>query len=338
MFLGVDCMWRVLVVLGVVSTGCVTPSGASSSLGAVRRDFLTFTPGSTEAPTRWRVVEADAFTLISDLPVEQLKEAAQAIAQSYAGIKAMFGKLPEAIDAPPTIVALADDMEFQKVFGSKVNGITMSNEKGSWIFVYGAPYRWFDRPVLTQNLKTSVLQHELAHAVLRSYFAVQPRWFAEGMAQYLETNQWLDAQTVSLGEPNLEAYSAYRGIRSVGVADLQTWGFIGEQELRDLTSAGLYGESWAFVHWAITNEPDRFVQYMYLLTKGDVNAAWKQTFGPIQPSIDTAVFQYMKNGQHSLAAVKVPAAPAQTVTIAAVSEKSAQRLEAMLEQLEKKPR
>lgn len=329
---------RFLTLCLVVLTGCVTTSGASSSLGAVRRDFLTFPPGPNEAPTRWRVVNAEQFTLISDLPPEQMKEAAQAIAQSYAGLKAMFGKLPEAIDTPPTIVALADDMEFQKVFGRRVGGVTVTSENGSWIFVYGAPHRWFDRPVLTQNLKVSVLQHELAHAVLRSYFAVEPRWFAEGMAQYLETNQWVDAQTVSLGEPNLEAYSAYRGIRSLGVADLQRWGFIGEQEMRDLTNVGLYGESWAFVHWAITNESARFIQYMFLLTKGDVEGAWKHTFGPIEASIDKAVFQYMKTGQHSLAEVNVPPAPTQAVKIEAVSEASAKGLEVMLEQLEKQPR
>ncbi|MGV3623175.1 MAG: DUF1570 domain-containing protein [Archangium sp.] len=322
-------MMRVLAVCGVVFAGCATTSGSSSALGDVRRNSLVFDEVAQTAPTRWRAVETKQFSLISDLPPEQMKEAASSIAQSLAGLKAMFGKAPVAREGSLTIVALADGIEFERVFSSKVGGIAISSEKGTWVFVYGAPSRWFQRPVLTQDASTSVLQHELAHAVLRNYFLSQPRWFAEGMAQYLETYRWVDAENIVLGEVNYEAYSRYRKIRSLGIADLKQWsGPI--QHGRDMTTSGLYGNAWAFVHWALNREQQRFGQFMYGLTQVGGEEAWAKTFAPIEPSIDTAVHQYMKVGEYFTVNAHVPLTEPAHVKIEAVSEDDAKALEAIL--------
>lgn len=106
-----------------------------------------------------------------------------------------------------------------------------------------------------------MLQHELAHAVLRQYFREQPQWFAEGMAEYLETFRWVEPELVRL---NLGAYREYRAIRSLSVDQLLKWQGSGQ---RDLEVAGMYGLSWALVHFAINKMPREFGQYMAVLAK-----------------------------------------------------------------------
>lgn len=70
------------------------------------------------------------------------------------------------------------------------------------------------------------------------YFPRQSRWFAEGMAQYLETYQWLDAETLRLGDPNLQAYRSYRAIRSLSVDEMLAWNSMDDRDLKVAGSMG----------------------------------------------------------------------------------------------------
>lgn len=125
----------------------------------------------------------------------------------------MFGRAPVVNAKKIEIIALASDMEFERVFGTRVAGLTISGKEGSTLFVYGSPLKWFERVRTDVAGTNSNVQHELAHAVLHRYFPTQPRWFAEGMAEFLETAEWLDDDTVRIGETNVNAYTAYRAIR-----------------------------------------------------------------------------------------------------------------------------
>ena len=323
---------HVLAVCSALLVGCATTGGVST-LGDVRRQSLVFDAGDKTSPTRWRSVTTDDFELMSDLSPADIEEAAQAIAQTLAGLKAMFGNAKVAKPGKVTVIALADDMEFEHVFGRLIDGVALPTEHGTTIFMYGKPYRWFRHPVLTQDAKTSVLLHELAHAVLRSYFPTQPRWFAEGLAQYLETYRWVDAENITIGVVNYEALAAYRGVRSLGVADLKKWGTGVGDEVRDVTNLGLYGASWAFVHWALNQDQQRFGKYMYLLTQTTPDDAWKQTFEPIEADLDVAVHKYLRIGAYYAVNARVPKVALKRTRVDAVTEAGAVEVELLMHQL-----
>ena len=310
-----------LVMLG----GCAT-SGGSTSGATLRRDFLRFDQDEQGA-TRWHDIETDTFKLTTDLPPAEAKQGAQLIAQSLAAVSAMFGRAPIINTKKIEIIALASDMEFERVFGTRIGGLTISGPEGSTLFIYGPPSKWFQRVRTDVEGTNSAVQHELSHAVLHRYFPKQPRWFAEGMADFLETAEWLSDDTVRIGEINVEAYSAYRKIRSVSVSDMLAWHGFGE---RELATHGLYGLSWLFIHWAFDNQLQLLGKYFFVLSKGDPDAAWAQTFAPLQGTLDATLHQYAKVGAYTRPPAKIPLRDPVPTRLAATPEKDAADLEAFL--------
>ena len=164
------------------------------------------------------------------------------------------------------------------------------------------------------------------------YFPRQSRWFAEGMAQYLETYQWLDAETLRLGDPNLQAYRSYRAIRSLSVDEMLAWNSMDD---RDLKVAGLYGLSWAFIHYARNQEPKLFSQLLAVTARVDADSAFRATFGGRGEALDKAIFTYMKQGQYQQVVLKVPLTSPVTVQLSLATEQENQRIQEWLAMLEK---
>ncbi len=105
---------------------------------------------------------------------------------------------------------------------------------------------------------TSVLRHELVHHFAASIYRRQPRWFAEGLAQFLETVRVSeDGKSVVVGAVNLEALRKYHAFRSVRVADALSWSAKADT-MSEETVHGLYGLSWVMVHWLYNAHPQQF--------------------------------------------------------------------------------
>lgn len=290
-------LFFVVVAAAIAGSACVTTSGG----GVLTRELVRFeaTPPTVSG---WKQVKAPGFTLYTDLEPALAERATLLLSQSLAGLEVMFGKAPIAQELPLTIIAMHDDLDFEKRFGARTWGFAATNGGGTTILLYGPPDRWFVRNENTYEGKESVLQHELAHAVLARYFVRQPKWFAEGLAKYLETYRWLTPQKLLLGEPNLEAYRAYRAIRSLSVTDLTAWNSMDE---RDLKVAGLYGLSWAFVHYLRNQEPRALGAYMQALATQGPDVAWQSTFAGREEALDKAIYAYMKQGSYKQLTIEV---------------------------------
>ena len=191
--------------VALVLTRCATGSGD------VRRETLRF-EATRPLPAGWKRLQTADYELLTDLDEGQAQRAAQLLSQSMLGLGAMFGHAKPRFDHRLVVIALTDGLEFERRFGKLLWGFTAPGPRETTVCLYGAPDRWFSRGANFVNATDSVLQHELAHAVLSGYFARQPTWFAEGMAQYLETFRWLDGETVLVGEPSAKAScNAHRG-------------------------------------------------------------------------------------------------------------------------------
>lgn len=316
--------WLGLVVL---LSGCMTTSGS----GQIRRELLRFEATPQPALVGWKRVQTADYELLTDLEPELAQRAAMLLSQSLSGLRAMFGRAPIAVERKLTIIAMQDGLEFERRFGKLTLGMAFTTRDEVTICLYGPPDRWFVRSEVNYGGTQSVLLHELAHAVLGTYFPNQTKWFAEGMAQYLETAQWLDAETLRLGDPNLDAYRAYRAIRSLSVEDMLQWSSMGERELK---VAGLYGLSWAFIHYARNNETRLFGQFLAWTAKDGAAQAFQLAFGGRGDSLDKAIHTYMKQGSYQQVVIKVPLTPAVTVRLEQTSAQLQSRVEARLGTLE----
>jgi len=261
------------------------------------------------APTGWTQVQTPHVTLMTDLRPDDARRAAVTVERTRAALLAAAWPgtqllQPEHIE----VVVFANHQEFQRYFGDRVGGVFVHGRYPPVVFLYGAPEGWEQRATLALTETNSVLKHELTHHLAAFIYRRQPRWFAEGMAQFFETMRIADdGSTATLGDANLQALASYNRTRSVSVADALAWS--GKLDAKDqATTAGLYGVSWLLVHWLYNTHAADFDRYQTLLVKGiDPDKAWKAVFPGLSPAeLDGELNHYAHLGEFRNVSVPIP--------------------------------
>lgn len=321
-------MRNTYVLLLILLSGCMTTTGS----GDVKRHMLMFQTTNAPPQAGWKKVVTPEYELITDLDPALTERAALLLSQSLAGLKAMFGRAPIAVERKITVIAMADTMEYERRFGKKSWGFSVATWDELFICVYGPPDRWFTRSRITFEATHSMILHALAHAVLHRYFPKQSMWFTEGLALYLETYRWLDAETLILGHPNTYAQTAYRSVRSINITDMLAWK---SADQRDLQLAGLDGQSWAFVQYARNRETKTFTKFLTSTAELGSDAAFELHFGGRYEELDKEIFAFLRQNQFQLITLRVP--PAEPAVVA-IEPAAAEEVEQRLKALETVPR
>jgi len=270
---------------------------------------------AARADSGWREIQGPHVVLRTDLGSGDAREAALAVERFRAQIIAAAwprATLP-AVDRVEVTV-FANGLDFEHHFGRNLDGVFF-HQVPPFAVMYGHPDKWEHRASLATPETTSVLRHELVHHLAASIYRRQPRWFSEGLAQFLETvRTGEDGKSVVIGAVNLEAMQKYRAFRSLRVADALAW----SGRLDALPEAhihGLYGLSWVMVHWLYNEHAEQFEQLQGLLARGiDPDKAWKIILPGLKtPDVDVAINQYIAHGnyQEYLAPFTVPKPPLQ---------------------------
>jgi len=252
------------------------------------------------ADSGWREIRGPHVMLRTDLGSAAAKEAAQAVERFRAQIIAAAwprAALPAADRVEVTV--FGNGLDFEHHFGRNVAGVFF-HDVPPFAVMYGHPEKWEHRGSLATPETTSILRHELVHHLAASIYRRQPRWFSEGLAQFLETvRTGEDGKTVVIGAANLDAMQKYRSFRSLRVADALAWS--GQLDaMPEATVHGLYGLSWVMVHWLFNEHPEQFEQLQGLLARGiDPDKAWKVVLPGLKTSdVDTAINQYVAHGNY----------------------------------------
>jgi len=129
-----------------------------------------------------------------------------------------------------------------------------------------------------------VRKHELGHYVASLYVdaRLQPRWFAEGLADYLETIRY-DEKTgaVEIGHHPPE-YQYLELIKQASSDELWAWD---REQPYDALTARLYQTSWAVVHYLFDQRPSELLDYERALARGEDS---RETWNKIFPDLDSA--------------------------------------------------
>ncbi|MFT3842202.1 MAG: DUF1570 domain-containing protein [Myxococcaceae bacterium] len=247
---------------------------------------------------QWLGITTSEFELDTDLPEEQARYAAEICMREIAAIQAVMGNSEPPHQVPVRLIAMADSVAFDSKFSARVLALSTWQHGQQLLLLSGVPERWEHRASLVEGAPATVT-HEMAHVVLRRYFPVQPRWFAEGLAEYLASYKWsLDGSQVELGVANLNAYAAYQHYRSVGLAEMLDWGGASVAD-GEAAEASRYGYAWAFVHWMIHTQPQLFADAMRQIANGaGAIEQFDRELAPRGPEIDGAVHAYMKTGDY----------------------------------------
>lgn len=260
---------------------------------------VVLSSAASRAETGWREIRAPHVVLRTDLGSSAAREAARVVELYRAELIA--AAWPRATFPPGDVIEMtvfANGLDFERYFGRNVGGIFFHHVPPHAV-MYGSADRWEKRATLATPETTSILKHEYAHHLAASIFRRQPRWFAEGLAQFLETVRLGEnGKSVILGGVNLEALAKYKSIRSLRIADALRWS--GTLDTRDeMTVHGLYGLSWMMVHWLFNEHPDQFSQLQSLLAKGiDSEKAWRIIRPALGADEDEALQLYAKHGNY----------------------------------------
>jgi tetratricopeptide (TPR) repeat protein len=256
--------------------------------------------GTARADSGWREIRGPHVLLRTDLGSGAAKEAAQAVERFRAQIIAAAwprAALPAADRVEVTV--FGNGLDFEHHFGRNLVGVFL-HDVPPFAVMYGNPEKWEHRGSLATPETTSILRHELVHHLAASIYRRQPRWFSEGLAQFLETvRTGEDGKTVVIGAANLDAMQKYRAFRSLRVADALAWS--GQLDgMPEATVHGLYGLSWVMVHWLFNEHPEQFDQLQGLLARGiDPDKAWKVISPGLKTAdIDSAINQYVAHGNY----------------------------------------
>ena len=171
----------------------------------------------------------------------------------------------------------------------------------------------------------SVLVHELAHDLSDWFLPIQPRWYSEGVATFLETLQYdRSSGRAQLGEPPWDRYGDSAWSRGLSASDL-----LGA---RGLPPGGKTAEfedrAWLLVHYLINKRPEAFVRLQTeLLALKSPAEAWSAALPDLPPSkLDDVLDQYRSTGGYKTEAWKVQIpAPAISVRVMADAEVHAVR-------------
>jgi tetratricopeptide (TPR) repeat protein len=275
-------------------------------------------PGEGGRP--WQELESEHFLLQTDLPPEEARKAVSYLERTRAALLA--AAWPTASKQPMAKVSVyvfGDTGDFENLFPRRLDGFFTRDDDEPLIVMHGLPDSWQRRFTGLSEASSSTLKHELAH-YLSSYFLLrQPRWLAEGLAQFLETLQLSeDGRTAMLGTPHLHAVSGMKHLldaRRRGLLDYEgytirdvfSWDKRSES-YRDWELASLYWGSWLVVHWLYNTMPGAFESYQLMLAQGmDPGRAFQKAFDRmVQPNFDDTMFSYLKSGSYKEFTVPVP--------------------------------
>jgi hypothetical protein len=263
--------------------------------------LLTIVVAGCSTGGAWRRVETPHFNLQTDLGSKDAHEAGLALeATRDALISAAWPRFPFKNDEKTYVYVLANGIDFERYFGRRTAGLFFHSSPPT-VFLYGSADRWELRRS-SHNPVTSILRHEMAHQLASVVYGRQPRWFSEGLAQFLEVAYYSeDGRSIVLGGVNVDAYRGYNAVRPITLRDALSWDK-GLAKLSDREAQGLYGTSWFFVHWLYNTRPDALGRFEDELGRGtEPSRAFEIAFPGFDPDKgNRELFEYQRHGQFSV--------------------------------------
>ena len=250
-----------------------------------------------QASERWLRLETEHFDLATDLAPADAQVAAESLEKTrHALFEAAWTRADDRLTERTTVVVFREKLDYDH-YQPKTIGLYTWAVRPT-IFLYGLPDHWSQRTALSDESSTSVLRHELTHRLAAGVYGRQPRWFAEGLAQFLETTTLsADGKTATLGRVNLVALRKYHACREATAAEVLAWRADTSNDAR-LTCA-LYGMSFLLVHYLYNQKAQELAVYQTKLAKGvEPERAFTESFPDIVvATLDKELNQYSNYGK-----------------------------------------
>ncbi|HET7502918.1 MAG TPA: DUF1570 domain-containing protein [Kofleriaceae bacterium] len=243
----------------------------------------------------WTEVTTDHFTVWSDAGpahVRELVENMEHIRQVIVGVA-----FPSEVRGKTLVIALRDDAE--------LTAFSSTQQARAWATPASSP---LFQPTVVLSAFSNFLgndrtvAHELTHAISYGVIHHQPRWLAEGMAEFFETMR-VDATTADVGVAPSYRGAPLRMARLVPISKLLMWGAPSEDESRE------YSTAWALFTFLMNTDRGELLRYMQLqdkkgssrdkTTAEQAEQLWREAF-PSLPldDVDSKLRRWLVTGAH----------------------------------------
>ncbi len=297
-------------VLALSAAAPAAPAAPPASLRARPGAVLPAVRCSIPNAEAWREYRSAHVVLSTDASRERAAALVAELERLHAYVvAALFG--PD-VDVPGRVraVAFANIGQYQRIAPDQASGFTRND---GWQLTVVFPFEGL-APV------AETIAHELAHDAAWHHFPRQPRWFAEGLAMFVESvaEERQDERTGTLGShlvlgdrqqggrwagfvsPHLA--ELVRGSLTVGARELLEWG-----GTIDGDPARFHVGSWVLYHYLWNQRSAAFTAYQERLASGDEpNVAWRTAFPDLDPAsagamsrLDDELAQYRKRGRYA---------------------------------------
>jgi len=253
----------------------------------------------------WREYRSAHFVVLSDVPGRRAGELVRALERTHALIvQALVGEQAE-IPGRVRALVVEDPALFRSLAGSReLRGYYLVSEP------LGEPTVVLPSSTLDDGAET--VAHELAHRISRFLYPRQPTWFAEGLAEFVETV----ALPSEPGHPGhwagLSTEESQRGLRGsapVPARELLAW-----RHSRDDPGGRRHFYSWVLYHWLWNARSRQFTSYQGMLARAEDPAlAWRTAFPEYDPAgpgalsaLDRELGHYLRTGRFLAYEVKLP--------------------------------
>jgi hypothetical protein len=242
----------------------------------------------------WLEVKSPHFDLYTDLEQTAALDMAHALEESRAVLVRVAWKAASDPQGRTQVAVFADEDRFhQYVPNSDIKGLAQS-EVGMERLI--ATYWDQDRP----SGLPRVAVHEITHDLSLWFTPLQPAWYSEGMASFMEGAQYDRAtHRAILGEvpPTMSRVLRTPG-RSAGSVQQIFDAPVAVSEDAWVTSR-FYFTSWLLVHYLMNHQDEPFYHFQLdLAALRNWREAWADRFPKLGPAaLDASLEQYLDGGQ-----------------------------------------
>ncbi|MFP2957568.1 DUF1570 domain-containing protein [Myxococcus sp. 1LA] len=290
---------------------------STTQVGCVVGPRFTTCPGEGGRP--WLRLDSDHYTLHTDLPAEDAREAMRRLERTRTAI--LTSMWPRSLGQQMTkldVYVLQSPREFEGLYPRRVRAFFFRSDSEALIVLSGRPQSWEQTFNGLELASSSPLNHELAHYLSAYTLTRQPRWLSEGLAEYLETLRLSeDGQTAVVGAPHRQAITLMRSYLNAvlrGLAQGWTmqrviqWDRTLEAREQDKEVGANYAGSWLLVHWLLNERPQPFAEYLALLNEGVApDEALTRALPELKsPELDGVLYEYLRNRRFVERTVPVP--------------------------------
>lgn len=254
----------------------------------------------THHGTPWRELTSQHFRLTTNLDSEAAK--ATLIELERTRRMLLYSAWRDAVDPQGRIDAfvLQSHEQLNEFADEDVAGFVARNERGLAIVLGGQSYTFHASPA------RRLVMHEMAHYINSYVLLRQPRWIAEGLAEYLETTRpYGDGSQVQVGALDPALVRLVKAHTRIPLEALWAWDRLSlhgtEQQL-------YYATSGLWVHFLLNQHPAEFSDFQFRLGRAEEpRLAWNESFqGFSSDELQRELNQYLRYGFYYVARLKMP--------------------------------